>query len=163
MSFTDRFWSKVKRADGCWLWRAAKNKHGYGLFSVSGRSTLAHRVAYELMNGPIPTGRSVMHKCDTPSCVNPDHMRVGTQSDNVQDMVEKGRVSRGQRHSEVLRRTALKGDKHWRARLTADAVRAIRAAASNGVSGSELARRYGVDPSTVSLVISGRTWSCLSQ
>lgn len=163
MSFTVRFWSKVERGEGCWLWLAATNKHGYGLFGVAGRSTLAHRVSYQLANGQIPAGKVVIHACDTPACVNPAHLTAATQSDNVRDMVAKGRVSRGAARSALLRRIAPRGERHWRSRLTNEAIAQIRSESANGVTNKVLAARYDVDPSTVSLVVNGRTWSCLSQ
>jgi len=90
----ERFWDKVDKSDGCWLWTAALNPDGYGRFVVQmspQKVRGAHRVAWELMNGAIPNGLSVLHQCDTPACVNPEHLFLGTQQDNVADMVAKGR------------------------------------------------------------------------
>lgn len=94
-----RFWSKVlkTRIDECWLWNAAKNKLGYGLFWLNGAQG-AHRVSYTLAFGPIPSGMDVRHKCDTPSCVNPNHLELGSQADNNQDMVLRRRHARKERH-----------------------------------------------------------------
>jgi hypothetical protein len=92
---TMRFWAKVSKGPGCWLWTAA-TRHGYGAFGVPlgnarQRVAQAHRVAYELAKGKIPDGAVIMHTCDTPLCVNPDHLRCGSMSDNSTDAVMKGR------------------------------------------------------------------------
>lgn len=88
-----RFFSKVKIAglNECWEWQAYKNKFGYGLFNVNYYATMAHRVSWELNNGPIPKGLYVLHKCDNPCCVNPNHLWLGTYKDNMRDCVAKGR------------------------------------------------------------------------
>ena len=89
---TERFWSKVEKGDGCWLWRGAIGSHGrYGQFNVVNRSRPSHRVAWELVNGPIPAGLYVLHRCDVGLCVNPAHLFLGTQKDNMADMMAKGR------------------------------------------------------------------------
>ena len=92
-----RFWAKVQRRlpDDCWLWTGASGE-GYGRFKIAGYLYSAHRIAYTLEKGPIPRGDGyhgfvVMHSCDTPACCNPAHLSVGTNRDNVQDMVAKGR------------------------------------------------------------------------
>jgi|688.fasta_scaffold575188_2 hypothetical protein len=80
----------------CWEWTAALNNIGYGMFRwASNKMRSAHRVSYELFNGPIPDGMAVCHKCDNPKCVNPKHLWVGTLKQNAQDMVAKGRSGRG--------------------------------------------------------------------
>lgn len=93
-SMEERFWSKVdlKGPDDCWEWQASKLPDGYGSFGVRSRVVdKAHRVSWVLKNGPIPDGMSVCHRCDNPPCVNPDHLFLGTQQDNMKDMVSKGR------------------------------------------------------------------------
>ena len=96
-SLAERFQGKfiVNKKNGCWEWQAARNKKGYGLIGDEngrdGRTLLAHRVSYELFVGPIPSGLLVMHKCDNPRCVNPEHLKVGTAQENSNDMVDKGR------------------------------------------------------------------------
>lgn len=90
----DRFWSKVDTDGDCWEWQAAKNPKGYGFFGLGRRGdghALAHRVAYELTTGSIPDGLCVLHKCDNPGCVRPDHLWLGTRADNNRDMIGKGR------------------------------------------------------------------------
>lgn len=92
-SLTQRFWSKVCIADGdnCWLWTSGLTIYGYGSFGVEGRSEKAPRVSWVLTYGPIPNGLHVLHRCDTPACVRPDHLFLGTPLDNIRDMIAKGR------------------------------------------------------------------------
>lgn len=89
----ERFWSKVDRSGDCWMWTASRNASGYGRFggSNSGGSYLAHRMCWELHNGPIPDGLCVLHRCDNPACVNPAHLWLGTRDDNNKDKTAKGR------------------------------------------------------------------------
>ncbi len=86
-----RFWQKVQKGDGCWEWQGSRNKLGYGITSLRGRAIRAHRVSWEIVNGPIPDGLLVCHRCDNPACVRPDHLFLGTQIDNLRDMRTKGR------------------------------------------------------------------------
>ena len=81
----DRFWSKVDKTEGCWLWTAAKTVDGYGRFRLDGSPRLAHRVAYSWANGPIPKGLQLDHVCYVPACVNPDHLRLATNAENNQN------------------------------------------------------------------------------
>lgn len=91
MPVADRFWSKVTKTDGCWVWAASRGRQGYGHFDLDGKIEKAHRVAYQLVLGPIPDGAFILHSCDNPPCVNPAHLRVGTHVDNMRDMVERQR------------------------------------------------------------------------
>jgi len=87
----ERFWPKIEKTNSCWNWMANKNNHGYGMVLYGDRKRLAHRISWELHNGKIPKGLCVLHKCDNPACVNPDHLFLGTIRDNYEDMVKKGR------------------------------------------------------------------------
>lgn len=91
-----RFMAKVlKHENGCWLWQASGIPAGYGTFSVRGKKCRAHRVSYGLFVGPVPAEKCVLHKCDTPKCVNPEHLFLGTHLDNVRDKIRKGRARNG--------------------------------------------------------------------
>jgi hypothetical protein len=89
-----RFWLRVNKDGDCWLWTGGRGSDGYGKFYVAPKTVRVHRFSYQLHLGPIPEGMLVCHMCDTPLCVNPAHLFVGTPADNTRDMVEKGRVTR---------------------------------------------------------------------
>jgi hypothetical protein len=90
-SLADRFWTKVDKQPTCWEWQSARDKNGYGVFIVQGKTKLAHRVAYELTYGLIPAGMVIMHLCNNCRCVRPDHLRAGTQKENIQQAWVQGR------------------------------------------------------------------------
>lgn len=141
----DRFWQKVDKTGECWNWTAFISKKGYGLFSVKNRSQRAHRVSYELAHGPIPDGMQVLHHCDNRRCVNPAHLFLGTNADNMADKTAKGRQAR----------FVANGEKNHRTKLTSENVLAIRASIGRPV---DLAAEYGVSPSTIVCVRSRRHW-----
>src|SRR4030043_140451 len=89
----DRFWEKVNKTNSCWLWTASGTAQGYGRFRIGHKKQLAHRISWEIHNGPIPIGMLVCHKCDNPPCVNPHHLFLGSISDNTKDMYLKKRRS----------------------------------------------------------------------
>lgn len=91
----ESFWSRVKKTEECWLWTGSKTSSGYGLHCTKhkGGKKIASRAIWESVNGPIPAGLLVCHRCDNPPCVRPDHLFIGTQSDNMRDASEKGRMS----------------------------------------------------------------------
>ncbi|AXY81724.1 endonuclease [Dickeya phage Katbat] len=87
-----RFMKKVQKTADCWLWMAStRGTNGYGTLSIGNKMALAHRVSHELFKGPIPNGQTIMHSCDNPLCVNPEHLSLGNQSLNMRDMYSKGR------------------------------------------------------------------------
>jgi HNH endonuclease len=131
---------------GCFLWTGAQHRQGYGSISVRGKTQLAHRISWQFYCGEIPDGIKVLHKCDNPPCVNPDHLFLGTQSDNMSDCGKKGRANK-------------KGENNGRSILTrADAV-AIRCAPQTYGVRVKLARRFGVTVSAVAQIRSKRTWN----
>jgi len=149
----ERFWEKVKTGeqDECWLWTASCNLKGYGQINL-GRTcdgvSLAHRLAWELVRGPVPLGTSVCHRCDTPRCVNPNHLFLGTHADNSADMVSKGRQPCGERHGRAI--------------LTETEVKTIWRLLAAGVTHRAIAAMYGVGPSTIYDIKSGRNWRYLT-
>ena len=157
-----RFLAKVDRRsdDECWLWLGyrmrPKNRKGiwHGQINTGrrGRSALTHRVAWELANGPIPPGMNVLHRCDNPGCVNPKHLFLGTQGDNVSDAAAKGRMP-GPR---------LIGERNPTAKLTIADVRAIREEAAAGAAPKALAARFSVTRQNIRSILLGQTWRSVS-
>ena len=98
-SLIERFMAKVEVTHHCWNWVGAKRWVGYGVIGSNGKTPTSSRVAYELFKGEIPDGFCVLHTCDNPACVNPDHLWLGTQSNNIVDMVLKGRQAKGDKCS----------------------------------------------------------------
>lgn len=130
---------------GCWLWMDGALKSGYGAFYYRGKSRRAHRVSYEMYCEAIPFGMSVLHRCDVPLCVNPSHLFIGTQKDNIRDMDGKGRRVTSTRT----------GEANSFAKLTEADALAIRSEAGSIRS---IARKYGVGSSTVFRVKHGISW-----
>ena len=150
-----RFWPKVaKSGDGCWLWTAHRTALGYGRFNLRGKVTKAHRVSWELTNGPIPHGLCVLHKCDNPPCVRPDHLFLGTIADNQADMAQKGRSFLKQ-HPEC----ALRGERSGMAKLTAAQARRMRERYASGETVSSLSRWAKVERFVVRNVVTGIAYS----
>jgi transcriptional regulator with XRE-family HTH domain len=138
----ERFWEKVdyRTRDECWEWTAAVNDRGYGVVKFGGRQQKAHRVAYKLTRGEIPEGMLVCHACDNPSCVNPDHLWLGTNADNTADRDAKGRTQ--------------KGERHYASTLSDEVVAQIRADGDN-LSQARLAEKYGTSQSHVGRILRG--------
>jgi hypothetical protein len=149
MDILRRFLKKVEKTDSCWLWTAYKNQDGYGLFNINGKSERAHRASYVLFVGEIPNGMVVRHYvCDNSACVNPDHLKLGTQKDNIGDAVRKGR-NRFTRHEPEV----CGGSK-----LTSDQVLQVKKLLSAGAYQEYIARILGVSQSAISRIKLGKTW-----
>ncbi len=158
-----RFWRAVAVAGGCWEWHGHRNRQGYGRMKRDGRRVAAHRVSWEVHFGPIPDGMLVCHRCDNPPCVRPDHLFLGTVSDNNHDMIAKGRDARGDRSGSRLHPERLaRGETHPRAKLSSEAVRVIRAAAAAGAHKTTLARRFGVSDTSIGRVLTRASWAHVS-
>lgn len=133
--------------NGCKLWTGTPNRCGYGrVMWGSGERLLAHRAAWMMERGPIPRGLVVCHRCDVPACVNIDHLFLGTQRENLDDMRAKGRGSYGH----------MTGERHGCSKLSLSQVREIREQAGAATTG--LAARYGVSCVTIRKIRSGRGW-----
>lgn len=147
MSFEEKlasYWAQVRKTDGCWLWIGSLNHDGYGNLALNllgQQHWRSHRFAWALANGPIPKGMQILHSCDVPACVNPAHLRLGTIQENAKDRNAKLRMARGERNGA--------------AKITADAVRAIRA---SDEPPSVLGERYGVHPAHISKIRLGHKW-----
>ncbi len=150
----ERFWEKVDKNGPiarpglapCWLWTSYRAPSGYGQFSVpvafGGPFTLvAHRVAYQLVVGPIPPKKLVLHLCDVKECVRPSHLRIGTNDENMQDAIDRRRFR--------------DGENHYLAKLTAAQAVEIR---RSKLSGAQLARMYKVCPATICAIQKGKIW-----
>lgn len=143
-----RFWLNVKKTKSCWIWMASKHPFGYGLIRFRKHHDTAHRVSWILHNGDIPKGMQVLHKCDNPPCINPRHLYLGTQSDNMNDKKHKLRHSYGEGCKQSI--------------LTENSVRQIRKMYkrnSRTLGQVALAKKFGVDQTTISCVINRLTWA----
>lgn len=139
--------------DGCRIWTGAKTRKGYGHLKVKGVVVDSHRLAWEDANGKIPDGMCICHTCDVPSCINADHLFLGTNRDNDNDKVAKGRQSKGKRHADKTR-----CEKHGMAKLNFEKVFEMRWLSAMGRTHELLAVEYGVSQSAASSAISGHTW-----
>ncbi len=146
-SLSERFFSKVKKTDGCWEWQAGKDHFGYGRINVSGKNKHSHIVSWEIFNGSILNKLCVLHKCDNPGCVNPDHLFLGTRADNIRDMYNK------------KREYILKCEENGRSKLTKDLVIKIRSEyEQENIYQWVLAEKYGVSQPVISKIIRNERW-----
>lgn len=143
-----RLCDKLEGDDACWLWKGARDKDGYGVFQLDRKTTQrAIRVMFALTHERLPNG-VVRHTCDTPACARPEHLVDGTNKQNTQDMIRRGR------------KASTAGVQNGSAKLTVESVQQIRDRyAAGGILQAELAREYGVDNSSISNVITGKNWA----
>lgn len=140
---------------GCWLWCGRpRGSNDYGSISRDGKHVTAHRASWELVNGNVPNGMFVLHRCDNSACVNPEHLFLGTQQDNSDDKVAKGRHSFGASHSAAKLNPA-RGSSNGNSKLTLTEVREIR---SLNLPQRKIAASYGVTQSLVSDIKLGKIW-----
>lgn len=140
----ERFWNKVEKTEGCWNWKAHRNKLGYGMFKTASGSELAHRVSYRMAGRLYDESLCVLHRCDNPRCVNPDHLWLGSRIDNNQDKVNKGRAS------------ALHGEDNGRCRISDAQVSEMRTCYEAGSKILDLAEKFCISKSQVWNIVSGR-------
>lgn len=146
----ERFDSRFIVTPSCWLWRGRLDPEGYGRIDEEGQSLLAHRVSASFYVPSYDESLKILHKCDNTRCVNPDHLRQGTQIDNIADRVAKGRYARGETSGS--------------AKLTALQVLEIRARFIKGaISKSELARQYGVTSQYMGRLLRSDKWKHLGR
>ena len=138
----DRFWAKVVKTEGCWLWHGTMLPDGYGVMRVGDKQIRAHRLAWIIEHGAIADGLCVCHHCDIPLCVRPSHLFLGTHKDNLADMVRKGRSTWGERHRLC--------------KLPSSAVEQLRSRGSEGVSFAQLGQEFGISDVYARLIMLGK-------
>lgn len=156
LSVEERFWMKVEKTEGCWIWRALRSDSNYGRFMVSRspqKLVQAHRLAWELTIGPIPDGLWVLHRCDNPPCVNPAHLFLGTRMDNIRDMHAKGRASGGS--------VPRPGEMSPNAKITTEQALEIKRRHRAGEGVTRVAAAFGISRSQVSRIATGKRWAHL--
>lgn len=160
-----------KKENGCWEW--LKSKGGkYGKLHWMSKCLSAHKASYLAFKGGVPEGLQVCHTCDNPICVNPDHLWLGTAKENMRDCISKNRWrgTKGVKWTPEWRKNILskrkhadrKGEAHHRNKLTNEGVKEIREMLKQNLSQTKIAKKFGVDPSTISHIKRGRLWPHLN-
>lgn len=165
-----RFWDKVEKTSRCWIWHGAVEPNGYGVVTRGGRNVRAHRYAWKISKGPIPDGLFVLHRCDYRICVRPAHLWLGTQADNMRDMVAKGRMwthvhperrAFGRRNGmHTHPETRMNGSSHHQAKLTEKLVKEIRMLRQNGGwTERALGTKFGLSHSSIGRILRRQNWT----
>lgn len=174
----DRFWSKVNK-DGpvvrpelgpCWVWTKSTCKDGYGRFQINEKGYVngrpvqkhvrAHKLSWEMVNGPLPDDLVIMHACDNPACVRLEHLSAGTQADNRRDCGEKGRNACGDRSGSRTRPDRLcRGERNAKSNITTEQARMVIAMRAAGAGPTRISKELGVSMGTVSGIIYNGAWS----
>jgi len=146
--FQDRFWKKVDKRgpNDCWNWTAVKHERGYGHMEIQNKNYKTHRLSWEFINGKIPDGLCCLHKCDNTSCCNPAHLFLGTQRDNMRDMVQKGRNN------------PRIGTENGNSKLSEQNVLEIRKLHHEGMKNKRISIMYKVSETTICHVVNRKTW-----
>lgn len=146
----EHFYTKfIPDENGCWIWQKEFNSTGYGRYVIKLKKFLAHRFSYELHKSSIPNKMCVLHICDNPKCVNPDHMKLGTQSDNMKDAAIKNRMDRINK---------LKGEQVPNSILSNLQVKELKIRLMNGEIGMQLAKEFNVTKTTIYNIKNGKWW-----
>jgi hypothetical protein len=155
MTLNERFWSKVDKTGDCWIWKGTKTRAGYGVKIINHKAYYVHRLMWGSLNGEIPNGMEICHRCDNPPCIRPEHLFLGSQADNTRDAIKKGRLDNY-------------GEKNGMAKLTSAQVREIkrvyvhspRGQTSHGKKNSQayLASLYDVTRYAIRAIVNGKTW-----
>jgi len=148
--------SVIMNKNGCWIWQKQLHYHyPYGIttFTENGRKSKqpAHRVSYKVFVGKIPKGLYILHQCDEPRCINPDHLHAGTQKQNMKEMRERNRANDKSRGK--------KGSKHGMSKLTEEDIPKIKELYKSGMSGTKIAKIYGVNNTMIYFILNGKNWT----
>ena len=151
-----RFYKKIEKTDYCWVWLGAKTGSGYGVVrGPDSRMMGAHVASYLIHNGPIEVGQQICHICDNKLCVNPNHLFIGTQLDNMHDMISKGRQATG----EKLNHPSQKGELNSGSKLTEDQVIKEKKLYSEGYRQCEIMRLLGITRANIWAIVHGVSWN----
>lgn len=145
----NRFWKYVVKTDKCWLWKGCLQQKGYGTIMIGDERHSVHRFSWTLHKGKIPKGLFVCHHCDIPNCVNPEHLFLGDNGDNMRDASKKGRLARNP--------ASYRGERNHRTKLTEVIVREIRSL-NKIMSHKNIGEKFGLSTSGVKHIIHGRCW-----
>lgn len=173
----ERFFSRVNRLgdNDCWMWMAGKDQDGYGAFRLNGKQRRAHRLSWEIYYGEIPAGRCVLHRCDHPSCVNPNHLFIGSVAENNTDRAIKKRSAYGERNgarkyrdrvSAAVKKARVekpevfvRGERCHTSKLTVEQVKQIRSLYASGEKNQvQLAEMFGISQANISYLILRKSW-----
>lgn len=156
----DKFQQRIIKTDGCWTWKGAKNLKGYGHLWVKGKNIGAHRISYMLYKGDIPNGMVICHRCDNPTCVNPDHLFLGTQKDNISDRDQKGHTAKGDRSGKKTKPERIaRGENNGSTKLTTHDVLTIRDLWDRRkFSQRAIGRMYDIHHDTVWRIVNRKNW-----
>lgn len=147
----ERFMNKVLQTDTCWNWTGYRNSYGYGKFCLNKKIDFAHRVSFTLFKGEIPKGMCILHSCDNPRCVRPQHIRLGTHKENMEDKVAKNRQHKPN------------GELNGRSKLKNHDVSELLVLHAFGFSGVELAKQFDISIAVVSTIINNRSWKHIAR